>query len=97
MYILNNHHHGTHTLTTAGAADLASARLVMASEGPTLPLAIPVLLLLGGLAVRAGLAPFHLASGPASLGASPVGPGALLCLVASAPLLAPITIGALRS
>jgi len=82
---------------TTGAADLTSARLVMGREAPTLPLAIPVLLLLGGLAVRAGIAPFHLAGVPASLGASPAGSGILLGLVAAAALLAAIKITALLS
>ena len=82
---------------TTGAADLASARVIMADAAPTLPLALPVLLRLGGLAVRAGIAPFHLATLPASLGASPVGSGILLGLVAAAALLAAIKIAALLS
>jgi NADH-quinone oxidoreductase subunit N len=50
----------------AGTADLLAARRVLQTAAPTLPLAIPVLLLFGGLAVRAGIAPFHLASVPAA-------------------------------
>ncbi len=82
---------------TAGTADLLAARKVVANVAPTLPLAIPVLLLFGGLAVRAGIAPFHLAGVPASLGASPIGAGVLLGLVAAAALIAAIKVAALLS
>jgi NADH-quinone oxidoreductase subunit N len=82
---------------TAGTADLLTARNVIANVAPTLPLAIPVLLLFGGLAVRAGIAPFHLAGVPASLGASPIGAGVLLGLVAGAALIAAIKVAALLS
>jgi NADH-quinone oxidoreductase subunit N len=82
---------------TAGTADLLTARNVIASAASTLPLAIPVLLLLGGLAVRAGIAPFHLATVPASLGASPLGSGILLGLVGAAALIAAIKVAALLS
>jgi len=40
-----------------------------------------MLLLLGGLAVRAGIAPFHVGSLPISLGASPLGAGLVIGLV----------------
>jgi NADH-quinone oxidoreductase subunit N len=82
---------------TAGTADLLTARKVIAGAASTLPLAIPVLLLLGGLAVRAGIAPFHLASLSASLGASPLGSGILLGLVGAAALIAAIKVAALLS
>lgn len=82
---------------TAGTADLLTARNVIAGAASTLPLAIPVLLLLGGLAVRAGIAPFHLASVSASLGASPLGSGILLGLVGAAALIAAIKVAALLS
>jgi NADH-quinone oxidoreductase subunit N len=82
---------------TAGTADLLNARQVMQSAAPTLPLAIPVLLLLGGLAVRAGVAPFHIASLPAGLGATPLGAGLVLGLVAAAALIATIKIVAVLS
>ncbi|MEA2656551.1 MAG: NADH-quinone oxidoreductase subunit [Chloroflexota bacterium] len=80
---------------TAGTADLASARQTMQSVAPTLPLAIPILLLLGGLAVRAGIAPFHIASVPTSLGASPLGAGLVLGLVAVAALVVAIKLVAI--
>ncbi|MEA2642977.1 MAG: NADH-quinone oxidoreductase subunit [Chloroflexota bacterium] len=83
---------------TAGSADLLTGRGIIANNAaPTLPLAIPVLLLFGGLAVRAAVAPFHLASVPASLGASPMGAGILLGLVATAALLVAIKVAALLS
>ncbi|HEY5033568.1 MAG TPA: proton-conducting transporter membrane subunit [Candidatus Dormibacteraeota bacterium] len=82
---------------TTGTADLLAARTIIANAAPTLPLAIPVLLLFGGLAVRAGIAPFHLASVPSSLGASPMGAGILLGLVAAAALIAAIKVAALLS
>jgi NADH-quinone oxidoreductase subunit N len=82
---------------TTGTADLPTAHKIIANAAPTLPLAIPVLLLLGGLAVRAGIAPFHLAGVPASLGASPMGAGILLGVVAAAALIAAIKVAALLS
>ncbi|HEY8841560.1 MAG TPA: proton-conducting transporter membrane subunit, partial [Candidatus Dormibacteraeota bacterium] len=82
---------------TAGTADLLTARKLVANAASTLPLAIPVLLLFGGLAVRAGIAPFHLASVPASVGASPIGAGILLGLVAAAALIAAIKVAAVVS
>jgi len=51
---------------TAGTADLLTAHKAMANSASTLPLAIPILLLFGGLAVRAGIAPFHIANVPAN-------------------------------
>jgi len=69
---------------SAGTSSLATMRAVLFSGAPTLALAIPVFLVISGLAVRAALAPFQLASIPASLGASPLGAGLVLGLVAAA-------------
>jgi NADH-quinone oxidoreductase subunit N len=69
---------------SAGTSSLVTMRAVLLSEAPTLALAIPVFLVISGLAVRATLAPFQLASIPASLGASPLGAGLMLGLVAAA-------------
>ena len=69
---------------TAGTADMQALRHAMLAVSPTLALAIPVLLLLAGLSVRASLAPFHIAGIPVSLGASPLGSGLILGLVAAA-------------
>jgi NADH-quinone oxidoreductase subunit N len=82
---------------TSGTSDLVTARKVLANAASTLPLAIPVLLLLGGLAARAAIAPFHLATVSASLGASPLGSGILLGLVGAAALIAAIKLAAMLS
>ncbi len=82
---------------TAGTADLQGVRRIMLTAAPTLPLAIPVLLLLGGLAVRASLAPFQFAGLAVSLGASPLGAGLVLGLVAAAGLIAAIKVAAALS
>jgi NADH-quinone oxidoreductase subunit N len=68
----------------AGTFDLAAMRQVLFGGTATLALAIPVFLLLTGLAIRASVAPFHLAGIPATLGASPLGAGLVLGLVAAA-------------
>jgi NADH-quinone oxidoreductase subunit N len=82
---------------TAGTVDLLAARRIMQTAAPTLPLAIPVLLILGGIAVRASVAPFHIASVPASLGATPLGAGLVLGLVAAAGLIAAMKVAAVLS
>ena len=69
---------------SVGTSDLTTMREVLFSGTPTLALAIPVFLVISGLAVRAALAPFQLVSIPASLGASPLGAGLVLGLVAAA-------------
>ena len=79
---------------TTGTADLSGARHVVQRVAPTLPLAIPVLLMLTGLALRAGIAPFHLANVPASIGASPLGAGLLLGVVSGAALIVAIKVAA---
>lgn len=77
---------------TVGSADLPAVRRDMTLEGATLPLAIAVLVLLGGLAVRAGLPPLQFARVPVSLGASPLGAGLVIGLVAAAALTVAIKI-----
>jgi len=79
---------------STGSADLQIVRRAITASGPTLPLAIPVLLLLGGLAVRAGVPPFQFARLPVSLGASPLGAGLLIGLVAAASLTLAVKIAA---
>jgi len=69
---------------TTGNADLTAIRAVLTSQTATLPLAIPLLLLVAGLALRAGVAPFHVANLPVGLAASPLGAGLVLGLVAVA-------------
>ena len=58
---------------TTGNADLSGIRAGITGEPPTLAVVIPVLLLIAGLSIRAGVAPFHVATLPVGLGASPVG------------------------
>jgi NADH-quinone oxidoreductase subunit N len=69
---------------SAGTIELAAMRQVLFGGTATLALAIPAFLLLTGLAIRASVAPFHLAGIPATLGASPLGAGLVLGLVAAA-------------
>ena len=69
---------------STGNADLAAIRSVLTNQPPTLALAIPVVLLLAGLSVRASLAPFQVAGVPAGVGASPLGSGLVLGTVAVA-------------
>jgi NADH-quinone oxidoreductase subunit N len=77
---------------TTGNADLTAIRAVLLNQAPALTLAIPVLLLLGGLSVRAGLAPFHLASVPAGVGGSPLGAGLVVGIVAVAAAIVAIRL-----
>jgi len=79
---------------TTGNADLTAIRDVLMSHTPTLALAIPMLLLLGGLALRAGLAPFHVGVLPVGLGASPLGAGLVIGLVAVAAALVAVKLAA---
>jgi NADH-quinone oxidoreductase subunit N len=83
---------------SAGTSDLSAVREVLFSGSPTVALAIPVLLLFSGLALRATLAPFHLGGIPASLGASPLGAGLVLGLVAAGSAIVAIKLaGALSA
>ena len=79
---------------TAGTADLQGLRHAVQSVSPTLALAIPVVLLLAGLSVRGNLVPFHIAGIPVSLGASPLGSGLILGLVAAAGLTVAMKVAA---
>ena len=79
---------------TTGNSDLTAIRDVLSSRTPTLALALPVLLLASGLAVRAGLAPFHVAPLPAGLAASPLGGGVMAGLVAVAAAIVALKLAA---
>lgn len=80
---------------TVGTADLGSMPRLLLYAAPTLPFVLPVLVLLAGLAVRTGLAPFHLASFSATGGAgSPLGGGLVLGLAASAAAIVAIKLAA---
>ena len=77
---------------SAGTSSLGTMRAVLFSGAPTIALAIPVFLVISGLAVRAALAPFQLATIPASVGASPLGAGLVLGLVAAAAAIVAIKL-----
>lgn len=79
---------------TTGRGDLTAIHSVLTSVLPTLPLAIPVLLLLAGLAMRANLAPFHVVGLSAELGASPLGAGLVVGVVAVAAATVAIKLAA---
>ena len=82
---------------TAGTADLLGIRQVLIGAAPTLPLALPVLLLLGALAFRAALTPVQVAGGPVLPPASPLSSGLVVGLVAAAALLAAVKVAAALS
>jgi NADH-quinone oxidoreductase subunit N len=68
----------------AGGSSLPAVQQALASRPASLPVALAVLVLLGGLAVRVGLAPFHYATVEGSAGAPP----------AAAAVLGALTVGA---
>ena len=69
---------------TTGDPGLDAIRHALSGSQATLAIAIPLLLLLSGLAVRAGALPYLVTSQPAGQGASPLGAGLVLGLVAAA-------------
>jgi NADH-quinone oxidoreductase subunit N len=69
---------------TTGSADLSGIRAGITGEAPTVAVVIPLLLLVAGLAIRAGVAPFHVASLPVGLGASPLGAALVIGMAAVA-------------
>ena len=77
---------------TAGTADLQGVKAALVGVAPTLPLAIPVLILLGALVLRASLAPVQLGAGPAAAPSSPLSTGLVSGLVASAALVAAVKV-----
>lgn len=82
---------------TAGTADLLGIRQVLLGAAPTLPLALPVLILLGALAFRAVMTPAQIAAGPMLPPASPLSTGLVVGLVAAAALVAAVKIAAALS
>ena len=82
---------------TAGTADLLGIRQVLVGAAPTLPLALPVLLIVGALAFRATLSPAQIASGPTLPPPSPLSVGLVAGLGASTALIAAIKIAAALS
>lgn len=69
---------------TTGSADLGGIRAGITGEPPTPAVVIPLLFLIAGLAIRAGVAPFHVGTLPVGLGASPVGAALLVGMAAMA-------------
>ncbi len=82
---------------TAGTADLLGIRQALLGTAPTLPLALPVLILLGALAFRAAMTPAQVAAGPVLPPASPLSVGLVVGLVAAAALVAAVKIAAALS
>lgn len=80
---------------SVGTADLGSMRPFLLYATPTLPLTVPVLVMLGGLAMRAGLAPFHLTAFPVTgIAGSPLGTGVVLGTAAVAAGIVTIKLAA---
>jgi NADH-quinone oxidoreductase subunit N len=79
---------------STGNADLTGIRAALQNVSPTVALAIPMVLLLSGLAVRAGVAPFHVGTLPVGLAASPLGAGLVIGLVAVAAAVVAIKLSA---
>jgi NADH-quinone oxidoreductase subunit N len=79
---------------TTGTPVLSGIHAALMSAEPTLPLAIPVALLLSGLAARAGAGPFLVATRPGDEGGSPVGAGLVLGMVAAAAAVVAIKLAA---
>ena len=77
-----------------GNADLSAIRSALVGREATIALAIPVLLLLSGLAIRAGVAPFHVGTLPVGFGASPLGAGLIIGLVATAAAIVALKLAA---
>ncbi|HEY6222726.1 MAG TPA: proton-conducting transporter membrane subunit, partial [Gemmatimonadales bacterium] len=69
---------------TTGNSDLRSVRDVLVGNPATVAIALPVLLLIAGLGMRAGIAPFHVAGLAVGVGASPLGAGLVVGLTAVA-------------
>jgi NADH-quinone oxidoreductase subunit N len=82
---------------TAGTADLLGIRNVLLGMAPTLPLALPVLLLLGALAFRVAVTPAQVTAGPVVPPASPLSTGLVVGLVAAAALVATVKVAAALS
>ena len=82
---------------TAGTADLLGIRQVLLGAAPTLPLALPVLLVLGALAFRAAMTPAQVAAGPVLPPASPLSTALVVGLVAGAALVAAVKVAAALS
>jgi len=77
---------------TAGSADLGAAHAALLGVAPTLPLAVPVLVLLGALIYRASLAPLQLGAGRGLAAPSPMSIGLVAGLGAAAAVVAAVKV-----
>ncbi len=78
---------------TAGTAELGGIRGSLLGVAPTLPLAVPVLILLGALVYRASVAPLQLGAAHGVQTATPLSIGLIAGLVAAAAVTAAIKVG----
>lgn len=77
---------------TTGTAELSGVRGALVGAAPTLPLAVPVLVLLGALVYRASVAPLQLGAAPHVPPATPLSMGLVAGLVAAAALAAALKL-----
>src|SRR2546430_4017522 len=77
---------------TAGSADLGAAHAALLGVAPTLPLAVPVLVLLGALIYRASLAPLQLGAGRGLAAPSPMSIGLVAGLGSAAAVVAAVKV-----
>ena len=77
---------------TAGTADLGGVHGALLGVAPTLPLAVPVLVLLGALIYRASLAPLQLGAAHGLAAPSPMGIGLVTGLAAAAAVVAAVKV-----
>ena len=77
---------------TAGTADLGGVHGALLGVAPTLPLTVPVLILLGALIFRASLAPLQLGAAHGLAAPSPMSIGLVTGLAAAAAVVAAVKI-----
>src|SRR5260370_3539221 len=77
---------------TTGSADLGAVHGALLGAAPTLPLAVPVLVLLGALIYRASLAPLQLGATHGLAAPSPMSIGLVAGLAAAAAVVAAVKI-----
>ena len=77
---------------TAGTADLGGVHGALLGVAPTLPLTVPVLILLGALIFRASLAPLQLGAAHGLAAPSPMSIGLVAGLAAAAAVVAAVKI-----
>lgn len=78
---------------TVGTAELGGIRGSLLGAAPTLPLAVPVLVMLGALVYRASVAPLQLGAAHGTQAPTPLSMGLIAGLVAAAAATAAIKVG----